>query len=694
MASVKHSICDICTPGVHCGVNVIVEDGKIQRIEGREDFPPNFGTLCVKGAVGRQYVMREDRIKTPMRRVGEKGSGEFEAISWAEAINTIAEKFNESKAGFGPEATAFVCGYAKWFRAFFQRLAYAFGSPNYITESSTCHKANVLANTCVFGSNVLPDTNGAKLIILWGYDAFTKNVTMGKRFLDQKETGVRFVVIDSRKTATADKLADVYVRPRLGTDGAIALAMANYLIEAGLYDKEFVEKYVHGFEAFRDLTKEFTLERAEQISKVPASVIKDIAEEFAKTDPSVICIGNGMPHRTNGFNNLRAILAVEAICGRFDRPGTLRPGSGPMTFAYSSAGFRSREPEFMYSLKPEGGAFDVGKERFPLFVDKIKEAQGMDLTRQICSGEPYPIKTAFFAGVNSMMYPDTEKFMEAVSKLDFVAASDLFWTDACRAADIVLPVCSSFERSEIKCYAGSLMYYTKPAIEPLYDSRPDTDIFFDLARALKLEDELITSDYDTCARWMLEEASGLESWEAFRESDEPVKAPNAGARPWGEALEKGVNTPTGKIELYSETVAAYGRDEMNPLPVYLENEDRADPAVYDMVMCGGARIQNAIHSRLHDCEWARSLRPLASVDINLEDAKRLQIARGDRVRISTPTGKIELFANITPSCGKGELQLFHGYKEANVNSILDGEMLDPYTGFPSYKQFRCRIEKI
>lgn len=694
MASVKHSICDICTPGVHCGVNVIVEDGKIQRIEGREDFPPNFGTLCVKGAVGRQYVMREDRIKTPMRRVGEKGSGKFEPISWEEAIKTIAEQFNASKAKYGPEATAFVCGYAKWFRSFFQRLAYAFGSPNYITESSTCHKSNVLAGTCVFGSNAMPDAANAKLVILWGYDVFSKNVHMGKKFLDLKEQGVRFIVIDARKSAVADRLADVYIRPRLGTDGAIALAMANYLIETGLYDKEFVEKYVHGFEQFREYVKEFTLKKAEEISGVPADVIRETAEAFAKTDPSVICVGNGMPHRTNGFNNVRAILCLEAICGRFDRPGTMKPGSGPMTFAYGAAGFRSKEPEFLYELKPQNGVKAVGEEKFPLFVEKISEGQGMELARQILSEKPYPIKTAFFAGVNSMMYPDTAKFMEAVSKLDFVAASDLFWTDACRAADIVLPACSSFERSEIKCYAGKLLYYTKPAIEPLYESRPDTDMFFDLARTLKLDDKLITSDYDTCARFILEEASGIEDWEAFRESDVPVKAPNAKVMPWGSALENGVRTPSGKIELYSEIIAAYGRDEMNPLPTYNENNDSADPAVYDMVICTGARNQNAIHSRLHGCEWTRSLRPLVSVDINPDDAKRLQIGQDDKVRISTPVGSIELFANITPSAGKGELQLYHGYKEANANGILDSEMLDPYVGFPSYKQFRCRIEKI
>ena len=133
--AVKHTLCDICSPGIHCGVDAYVKDGEILKIEGTPGFISNKGALCVKGASGRQYAYREDRIQTPMRRVGPRGSNEFEPISWDEAFSIAAEKLNASKAQYGPEATVFLAGYTKWYRTFLHRLAYSFGSPNYLSES-------------------------------------------------------------------------------------------------------------------------------------------------------------------------------------------------------------------------------------------------------------------------------------------------------------------------------------------------------------------------------------------------------------------------------------------------------------------------------------------------------------------------------------------------------------------------------
>ena len=687
---IKHTMCDICTPGMQCGVDAYVKDGKIIKIEGTKGFPSNDGKLCTKGAAGRQFVYRQDRIHSPMRRRGARGSDDFEPISWDEALGEIARRFNGIKRQYGPEAAVFMCGYPKWFRPFLQRLAFSFGSPNYMTESSACNRGEVMSQRCVFGATTLGDIRNTKLLIAWGSNPFVNAFPGGQALRKLKERGGKIIVIDPRNTQTAQKLADIYLRPRLGTDGALAHAMARVIIENGWTDDGFIEKYVHGYDRYREYVMKFDLETAEKITGVPAADIYRVAELFAATDPALINPSNAITHRTNGFNNYRAILSLMAITGRYDRPGTRFPEQD--TFCHSNGGFTSLEREFINQVRPKTDKKAVGLERFPLWGDLVDEGQGMHLATQILTGEPYPLRAALCLGVNTRMYPDTPRFVKAMDRLDFVAAADIFWTEACRHADIVLPVSTSFERGEIKCYAGRFINYTKPAIAPVWDNRPDVDIICDLAKLLDMDDPLLASGYDECMRYIMS-PGGIQDWEAFKDHDGPIPVPNSRPYEMGSTLGGGpLNTPTGKIELYSEAVAKY--PHLDPLPIYRSSDDDADPGRYPFVMCSGARLPNAIHTRMHTCGWTRALRPDASVDINPADAQALDIRAGDGVEVYTPVGSIQVKANVTELTNVGELQMYHGYEEANVNRLIGADHLDKHTGFPGYKQFRCAIRKL
>ncbi|MGI6072920.1 MAG: molybdopterin-containing oxidoreductase family protein [Lachnospiraceae bacterium] len=691
--TIKHTLCDICSPGIHCGVDAYVKDDEILKIEGTDPFPANNGALCTKGAVGRQYAYREDRIKTPMRRIGPRGSDEFEPVSWEDAFSLAAEGLNTSKARYGAEATFFLAGYSKWFRTFLHRLAYSFGSPNYLSESSVCWWSNVMASRCVFGHSTLADIPNARLVVIWGTDPFTKNIHQSKQLFALKERGGKIIVIDPRRNAAAELLSDLYLRPRFGTDGYLAHAMANYIIENNLYDAKFVELYVDGFEEYRAYVANFTLAEAESITGMSAADIIKAAEMLATIKPAALSTGTGTTHHLNGFNNNRSMYCLAAICGQFDKPGTLKPGTGPATYCYSPGGFVSKEQQFINSVKPKNAPPTVGLTKFPLFAEMMNEGQGMDLANQILSAKPYPLKSAFLAGVNHMMYPESTHFLNALKSLNFIVASDIFWTRCCRIADIVFPACTSYERSEIKCYQNKFMFYTRPAIPPRFESRPDTDIFFGLARALGLDDELLCSDYDTCARWILEESSGIKNWESFKASTSPIVAPSATTYNWGDCLKQGVKTPSGRIELVSRIIAKYTDCGLDALPTYNDSCGNADSTEYPFILATGCRNHNTIHSRLHACRWARSLRPAAEVDINPVDAKTLDIKQGDFVELSTVAGAVSAKANITLSANTGELLMGHGYAEANVNELIPSDHLDPYTGFPGYKQIRCKLLK-
>ncbi|MCD8115615.1 MAG: molybdopterin-dependent oxidoreductase [Oscillospiraceae bacterium] len=681
-------MCDICTPGPQCGIDAYIRDGRVIKVEGTPGFPGSNGRLCTKGAANRQYIYREDRIRTPMRRIGLKGSDRFEPISWDEAYRQIAAHLNQTKADYGPEAIAFVCGYPKWFRPFLHRLAHSFGSPNYITESSACHQAEVMSYQCIFGCLAQADLRDTKLYVAWGSNAFANMFPLARRLMEFKEQGGKIIVIDPRDTQAAQKLADLYLRPRIGTDGALALGMANVILENRWHDMAFIRRHVHGFQAYQDYVKGFDLKTTERITGVPGKLIYQAAELFARTDPSVISPSNAITHRINGFNNHRAILSLNAIMGRFDRPGTLIPVTE--TFCHSNGGFRSLEERFIDETRPRTERRAVGFDRFPLWGELVDEGQGMHLTSQILSGEPYPIRAALGFGVNTRMYPDSRRFVRALDQLDFYAAADIFWTESCRHADIVLPVSTSFERSEVKCYSGHLINYTAPVIEPVHDNRPDADIICDLAKALELDDPLLCSGYDRCLQYIMSPA-GIQDWEAFRCHDGPVHVPNSRPYQAGSTFAGGLHTPSGKIELYSERVVKY--PHLEPLPVYRDSSGPEDPE-YPFVMCAGARLPNAIHSRIHDCTWPRSLRSRAAADIAPSDAKALGLSEGDTVRISTRTGSLLAAAHITLQASPGEIYMYHGYQEADVNALIDTELLDPYTGFPAYKQFRCAVQKV
>lgn len=313
----------------------------------------------------------------------------------------------------------------------------------------------------------------------------------------------------------------------------------------------------------------------------------------------------------------------------------------------------------------------------------------MELTHWLETGGEYPLKMALCLGVNHMMYPESERFLKAMDKLEFIAASDLFWTDMCRHADIVLPALTSVERSEIKCYMGKHIYYTTPAIEPVVDGKDDVAVITELARRLFPEDELLCQGYEATARWILEPA-GITDWDALKAADGPVPIPNAKPYEPGTYL-KQITTTSGKIELVSSVVAKHEDIGLTGLPHWTEPTSEKE---YPFTVMTGARLQFAIHSRCHKVPQLRKVRPEPLVDICPQDAEKLGICDGDKVEVYNAAGAVVMTAKLSKQVQEGELSMYHGYEEANCNELIPIDLLDPYTGFPAYKQVNCNIRKV
>ncbi len=683
---IRHSICDICTPGLHCGMELTVEEGKITKVRGTPDFPVSNGKLCVKGLATAQYVYREDRIQSPMRRTGPRGSDQFEPISWEEALDETASRIQKAKEEAGPESVLFMVGYEKWLRTWLQRFAFSFGSPNYLTESSTCHQARVIAWRAMFGRMMDPDMRRASVCIGWGYNPAGSQHVAYNALKAFKDRGGLLLVVDPRHCEAAD-MADLYLQPKNGTDTALAFAIARELFVTGGVDQEFINSYVSGAEEYRALVEPYTPEYTQTLTGVPAADIRRAATFFYAYGPVCLQSGNGVPHRTGGFDLYRSIISLLALTGNIDKPGAALPSG--MTFAYSNSGTPTREFEFTMKKKFHSLKSAVGAHQFPFWNEMLAEGQAMELTHWLETGGEYPLKAALCFGVNHMMYPESRRFLRAMDKLDFIVATDLFWTETCRHADIVLPALSSVERSEAKCYGGKFIYYTTPAIEPVVDGKDDVTIMTELARRLIPEDELLCSGYDATTRWILEPA-GITDWDAVKAADGPVPIPNAKPYEVGSYL-KHIPTPSGKIELVCSTVAKYEDRGLTGLPHWTPPEKNEE---YPFVVMTGPRIQYAIHSRCHKVPQLRKLRPEPLVDINPEDAENLGITKGDNIEIFNDAGSVVMKANLSKRVQPGEISMYHGYEEANCNELIPVDLLDPYTGFPAYKQVHCNLRKV
>lgn len=691
---IRHSLCDICTPGLHCGLDVYVKDGEVIKVEGTPGYPGSNGKLCTKGASNRQYLYRENRIKTPMRRVGERGEGAFEEISWEEAYQTIAKRLNGLKEQYGPECVAWYTGYSKWFRPWLHRMAYSFGGLNYGTESSVCNTATVMAWKTIAGAQFRADlAHNSDLYMGWGCNTMMSSYAQAKGLAGFKARGGKVVIIDPRDTPTSQKLADIHLKLRPGTDGALAWGLAHLMVKNGWYDKEFVSQYVHGFDAYKAYAESFTPERTERITGVPAGQLLEVARLYGEAEhTSIYAPSAAVTHHINGFNSMRAILSLQVITGNVDKAG----GEVPMylSLIYSDPGFPNMQEEFIESRRPKNCKPPIGTGKFPVWDALVDEFHAMDLVRQIHEGTPYPVKAIMAFGMNHRMFPEPEKMLKALNELDFLMAADIVMTETCRYADIVLPVCTSMEREELKAYGGGLLTCTKRCIEPLYQSKSDPEIMCELARYLDMGDTLMEEGYEATMKYLISPLSV--SLEELKEAELPLRMKEFKPRMPGELRKKGFATPTGKLELYSELIAKIGdgRPELDPLPVWSEPFDAADAERYPLTLIAGARLPNAIHTRLHEVPWTRSLRKTASADIHPDDAKRLGIKEGDRIKLATTSGEIEVGAHITAAGLPGDVYMYHGYAEADVNGLIPAEHLDPYTGFPGYNQVRCAVEKV
>ncbi|RME47425.1 MAG: dehydrogenase [Chloroflexi bacterium] len=706
------SLCGICDAG--CGVNVYLENGMIHHIEPLPDHPR--GSCCPRGMRAREIVYSKDRLLYPMQRVGPKGTDTFERISWDEAMDTIVSRLRRVADRWGPEAICMYTGRGNFERSLLDMfgpagtressassLFFPFGSPNTTGVGAICYVAHgKIAPQATFGAYTLDmfnDVDQAELIVVWGANPATDSPpTMLKRIKAAQRRGAQVVVIDHRRSETAKATRARWVGIRPGTDGALALSMIHVLIQEGLYDREFVEKWTIGFDQLRDYVQQFSPEEAERITWVPAQTIRELARAIASAQGAAQVMYTGLEYTNSGVQNIRATLILWALAGQLDVPGG-------MVFKMPGTDFRPNRT----LVEPPTHVDPVGKDKYPLYHFFRNEAHAMELPRAILDGDPYPIRAMFIGGSSIITaYPQPDLWRRCFERLDFLVVVDRFLTADALYADVVLPATTMFEIESYMTY-GPHIQLRRRVIEPLGEARNDYLIRAELACRLGYGDI-----YPQTEEEMLEfalEGTGV-TVEMLRENPTGVSrpVPEMVYRKWEHGLLRrdgrpGFETPSGKFEITSNLLAAYGYD---PLPVYTEPVEGPVAApdlakTYPLVFNSGARVQSDFRSQHHNIPGLLKLRPEPLVTLNPRDAVARGIEDGDEVFVVSPRGRVPFRARVTEDIMPGVVEVNMGggspiaaeaWRQANVNELTDPDNRDPISGFPVYKALLCDVVKV
>ncbi len=583
-----YSACALNCPDL-CAFVVEIEDGKIIRLEGDENHLYTLGRCCPKGY---GHVLRhssEDRLLYPMKK---QADGSHQRISWDEALDEIAKRMGKAKAEHGVESVGIYSGsgndgmaprYASRFCSYFgNRLI-----PGIVEICFEGAYAGARFNVGPFPPHELQDWTNSKCIVIWGTNKFESSVHTKRIIREAIDNGAKLIVIDPRKIPHA-AIADIYTTIRPGTDGALALGLANIIIKRGLYNKEFIQKHVIGFEEFTEAIKKYDTKTVSEITWVDENTIERIALMFAKHEPALIMTAPaGMNHYTNGTWSARAVHSLLVICGYIGISG------GGFQYLSSDNSPFNGEAITMTQLLPE--------EMKPVVPS------GTYLPEYVLNHDESPLKVLVIQAGNPItQWPNTTRVSECFQKIPFLICIDQMMTDTAKMCDIVLPATTLFEHHNlVHSELHRIVQYSPRLVEPLGEARHELEIWLEIANRMGFGEEYKTTEIDAIKM-------ALDTEECRHITVEELTKHPEGIRTTSPSIvfeDNKFGTSSGKIELYSTELENGG---YNPLPFFEEPLESpiSTPDVYEeypLIMITG-RLRERLHSQFTTIEVGGSVR--------------------------------------------------------------------------------------
>jgi anaerobic selenocysteine-containing dehydrogenase len=575
---------------------VRVVDGRAVKIEGNPVSLNNLGKLCPKGQSGLQFLYDPDRIKGPLKRTGERGSGQYEQISWDQALDEVADRLAQIRKDPGPHALALVSGRnrgsAHHIHGYWRAV---YGSPNDVGHGSICEDAGPNAHmlTQSYWHYVGYDWDNVNYLISFGgsmleaWRPTTRNLRAYGHMRRGKPNRGKIVVVDVRMSVSAAK-ADEWIPIKRGTDAAFALGLCHVIVDEGLFDEEFVRNHCHGWEPWADdngvehmgwfelLNRDYSPQQVEKITGIPAATTRRIAREFATTPPALAsgCRGNTM--QTNGTLNRMAVHSLTALMGGIDRRGGILSQRNPPLKSL-------HDFEVLDDIAEEGLAqprFDLHDTRiYPISPGKVFQQMPYSILNS--DEAPYPLEAAMFYYTDPLSsLPASDLVREAYLKVPFLVSFSPFWSEGTAICDYILPDDTYLERWHDDAIYPSLGFehyaIRQPAVERLHDTKNTFEVLFELGRRIpgmeasfpprfKTAEDIIkyrTEGIQEAGTGNIAADSHDEWWEEFKrvgvwQNPPYVFADEDGG--WERVFANAVPTPSGKFEFYSQNMEAFLR---------------------------------------------------------------------------------------------------------------------------------------
>jgi thiosulfate reductase/polysulfide reductase chain A len=677
------SMCEMCV--WRCGLLAKVEEGRVVKLEGNPDHPHSNGKLCPRGQSGLMNTYDPDRVLTPLIRVGKRGEGLFRKASWEEALDLVAQNMLDIKQKYGPEAMIFSSTH-NLSQPLFENLLYAYGSPNYGTQRSLCFNAMIVSNLMTYGmeepARIYDDS--LNYILLTGRNLLEAISTSETHDLSTAiDRGAKVVYLDPRFTKTAAKATEwLPIKP--GMDLAFHLALLNVIISERLYNRSFVARNTVGFDELQKEVSQYTPEWAAPLTGIAAETIARIAREFAAAAPHALA-HNGWrtSNFVNSFHTQRAIGILNALAGNWNV--TMADGGTEESVTLG----QPPQPPYprISAMRLDGVPW-----KYPVVPLKIGVFQ--ELREAAISGTPYQAHGWFIARQNpAMSLPDRGRTLEALGKMDFITTIDIIMNDTSWFSDVVLPEASYLERYDPLFPVGDKVFIRQPVIESQGEGKSALWIYKQLGERLGLDDFFQYTDEEDYLRQQLAPLGvGLEDVRAKGYADLP-ESPHS-----SETSEPSWNTPSGKIELYSDTLAKVG---FPGVPTWDEPPQPAEGQFYLLT----GKVAQSTQFATQNNQLLHKYSDEPRLWMNVANAKNLGLADNDMVEVASTAGKIHIKLEATqairPDCvyltpGYGHLSkgLTIAYGVGSCDSDLHVTYTDPISGSQALSQTFVTVKKI
>jgi len=648
-----------------CSFKVHVEKNKVVNID---PHPGNRATpegICLKGLAYIERANSPDRILNPL--IKNKQTGKFEKASWESIFKLLAQKINYFHDAYGKHSILFYAasGMSGLVNDFSHKFWEMIGGATTM-YGNLCWPAGLEATRLTLGENKhnAPwDLENARLIIFWGKNAAETNIQEMIPVDKALEKGAIVVAIDPRRTQTSEK-ASLFIQPKPGTDGALALAIAKILIERKQYDHEFVKKYVLGFEQFTESLGKLKLAELSEICGVGENFILQLADLMANIKPMTIIPGYGMQRFTNGGQTMRCILALQVLTGNIGKKGACWHYANLQSYVFDTV----KEPMSYYPPEKPDGIF-----RRSISMAKLGE--------DIFAAKNPELKMIWVERGNPLAQnPDTNTVMAAFGNMEFKVVVDQFMTDTALIADIILPAKNMFEQSDIVGSYWNPYIQLKPkVVEPAGEVKPETEIYYYLAKALGYDETQILKYLpkpgdEAIVEYLKEELMKFPELDYEKLSQGPMLANS-----YEEIAFEDMKfcTPSGKIELYSEQ--AREKWNVDAMPTYNAPDiDELTKSKFPLYFLS-PNTKNRIHSQFNNLNIIKLFSPEPFVEIHPLDAQSRKIKDGEMVKVFNDNGYFKLKARFNFSIKRKCVAISNGWwitQGGSTNFLTKGRMTD------------------